>query len=122
MKIYQHIIFSFVFVLLISYLLLNLKLPNYAGILQIFAFSLVGGILPDFFEPGRWPKKGEGYKRHRHFFHSCVFLFLLVAFAYGIFSSGLASDYKKSFFYFILGYISHLLADFTTPESLPILY
>ena len=103
--------FTLAFILLIGfYFLLNwMHLSNYfsyAGLL------LIGSILPDILEPAK------DYT-HRDYFHSERFLKLLYKSLIPLVIIGLFLNQILYLFFLILGYISHLWLDSTTPMGLP---
>jgi len=71
-------------------------------------FSSFGAYIPDRLEPKR------SYD-HRGFFHSFSFLTILSL------SSAILINKNIFLFSMILGYISHLLLDLTTPKKLPLI-
>ena len=78
------------------------------------ATIFIGSIIPDYIEPGtHW--------RHRKFFHSKTILKWVVITSALTFLIGLL-PFIRFFWYitfFLLGYIIHLLMDWTTPAGLP---
>lgn len=85
---------------------------------ELVAHALLGGassLLPDMFEPADNP-------RHRKFGHSFSLGFGLISILNSIEKSTTISSKEKDFWRtLILGYESHLIADATTPASLPII-
>ncbi|MDK2826699.1 MAG: inner membrane protein [Methanolobus sp.] len=83
------------------------------SILVAIALSTVGSILPDKIEPSANP-------HHRSFFHS--FLVLIIT---GLLSYHLLTGVNSANMFMIgflgAGYVSHLVLDATTPESLPLI-
>jgi inner membrane protein len=81
------------------------------------ASSMIGSVLPDIIEPPR-------NRRHRKFFHSLVFLALLLAFMHNTYAllltGGLADEITFIFFFAGAGYASHLVLDALTPSGLPV--
>lgn len=75
--------------------------------------STIGGILPDIFDP-------PYTHRHRGIAHSKFLLFvMLLAWSISLYSLLESYDIRLLFIYFFLsGYISHLLLDSTTPSGL----
>jgi inner membrane protein len=80
------------------------------------ASSMIGSVLPDIIEPPR-------NRRHRKFFHSLVFLALLLAFMHNTYAllltGGLADEVAFGLFFAVAGYVSHLILDALTPSRLP---
>ena len=81
------------------------------------ASSTLGAVLPDIIEPPR-------NRHHRKFFHSLLFLALLLAFlkdTYTLFlTGGLADEVTFGLFFAGAGYVSHLVLDALTPAGLPV--
>lgn len=79
--------------------------------------SIIGSVLPDIIEPPR-------NRRHRKFFHSLVFLVLLLVFLHNTYSllltGGLADEVTFGLFFAGAGYASHLVLDAFTPSGLPV--
>ncbi len=79
--------------------------------------SVIGSVLPDIIEPPR-------NRRHRKFFHSLVFLALLLAFLHNTYAllltGGLADEVAFGLFFAGAGYASHLVLDALTPSGLPV--
>ena len=79
--------------------------------------SMIGSVLPYMIEPPR-------NRRHRKFFHSLVFLVLLLAFldnAYTLLlTGGLTAEVDFCLFFAGVGYASHLVLDALTPSRLPV--
>lgn len=81
------------------------------------ASSIIGSVLPDIVEPPR-------NRRHRKFFHSLVFLALLLAFLENTYmellTGGLADEIVFCLLFAGAGYASHLVLDALTPAGLPV--
>ncbi len=81
------------------------------------ASSTLGAVLPDVIEPPR-------NRRHRKFFHSLVFLVLLLAFLHNTYTllliGGLADEAAFCLLFAGAGYASHLVLDALTPAGLPV--
>ncbi|HAV92818.1 TPA: hypothetical protein DCW38_06525 [candidate division WOR-3 bacterium] len=73
----------------------------------------VASMLPDIIEPALNPM-------HRQFFHSVSCLILIGLMLYKINDSTLESKSKELLSSLFVGYISHLIADLTTPAGLPL--
>jgi membrane-bound metal-dependent hydrolase YbcI (DUF457 family) len=79
------------------------------------AIAVLGGLAPDVIEPALHPN-------HRSLFHSVSGGAALVRGAAGAWGSANLSDETKSVLVlFVIGYVSHLLADASTPKGLPLL-
>lgn len=80
--------------------------------------GLLGGVMTDYLDPPNNPN-------HRKFAHSIIFGSGLVAGLEDLFNWIDGLDIYDYFKYFlkclVVGYISHLLIDSTTPKSLPII-
>ena len=101
----EHVLIGFGSALFIAFLFF----PN----LLIFTFgALVRSVFPDILEPA------TSYM-HRSFFHSQPILLICIVFL--IVFVGMSQFYPVLFFvaFFVWGYLSHLLADATTPMGLP---
>ncbi len=87
-------------------------------ILLAIASAAIGSRLPDLLEPPR-----GGY--HRRFFHSVLFLTLLLLFFIYTYAEILTANPRSEFafglFFAEAGYASHLLRDAFTPARLPLL-
>lgn len=99
------------------------KHPNQQSIahnpLVIAALGAFGGALPDKLEPASIGP------HHRQFFHSLV---ALGGVGYGVYRAYRwepTTDWEKCLRVILiaigLGYLSHLIADFTTPRGLPVI-
>lgn len=81
------------------------------------AASSLGAVLPDILEPPR-------NRRHRKFFHSILFLTLLLSFLDNVYTAVLISDLADKVTIGLLfagaGYASHLVLDSLTPAGLPV--
>jgi len=81
------------------------------------ASSILGAVLPDLIEPPR-------NRRHRKFFHSLLFLALLLMLLkntyMGLLTGGLADEAAFGLFFAGAGYASHLVLDALTPSGLPV--
>lgn len=81
------------------------------------ASSILGAVLPDMIEPPR-------NRRHRKFFHSLLFLALLLIFLdktyTGLLTGSLADEITFGLFFAGAGYVSHLVLDALTPAGLPV--
>lgn len=79
--------------------------------------SILGAVLPDLIEPPR-------NRRHRKFFHSLLFLALLLLFLNQIYLNLLTSEpvdeVTAVLFFAGAGYASHLVLDALTPAGLPV--
>ncbi len=88
----------------------------FIGLIEYLYFILpmfLTTMLPDILEPA------TNYK-HRGFFHSKTTLkFLSVYCLAPLFILGFAFNFLFYLFFGIIGYISHLLGDWTTPMGLP---
>lgn len=81
------------------------------------ASAALGAVLPDIIEPPR-------NRRHRKFFHSLLFLALLLLFLnqtyLSLLTAGPADEVTFGLFFAGAGYASHLLLDALTPAGLPV--
>jgi inner membrane protein len=79
---------------------------------------MIGSVLPDMIEPPR-------NRRHRKFFHSLLFLALLLAFLENTYTllltGGLVDEVNFCLFFAGVGYASHLVLDALTPSRLPVI-
>ena len=90
--------------------------PTLAGIIGTGLVGAGTAGLPDILEPATDPN-------HRSFFHSWAALGLLAsASVTGVCSSNLPDEAKPALVAAAVGYGSHLLADATTPKSLPLVW
>ncbi|MCK5038023.1 MAG: metal-dependent hydrolase [Thermoplasmata archaeon] len=88
-------------------------MPPYWILPLYFFITIMGSRMPDWIEPS-----SRGGYRHRGFFHSRVMLVCLLV--VGVVSYFYAQDpWYHAPFFFVLGYISHLLADSTSKMGLP---
>lgn len=85
------------------------------GALKATAVTVLGGLVPDVLEPALHPN-------HRSFCHSVSGGGLLAGGA-GVASRNIQLGEELTFYagLFVLGYISHLLLDSTTPKGVPLL-
>ncbi len=106
----QHIWLSVFFSLALGLLLWKLKLPN------LFIYSLPmypTAILPDFIEPALDPN-------HRKFFHSKrMFKFLVICLVILLLLASFKSQHYFFWFFGVLGYLLHLIAESLTFKGLP---
>lgn len=90
--------------------IVDLKQSFFSGI-----FGAIGGIVPDLIEPATNPN-------HREFFHSGTMLGLIFLGENRLKQNEIINPYlKKTISDFSLGYKLHLVADATTPKSLPLI-
>jgi inner membrane protein len=90
--------------------------PSVAGIIETGVVGAGAAILPDILEPAIDPN-------HRSFFHSWAALGVLASAAVtGVRSPKLLNEVKPAVLAAAAGYGSHLLADATTPKSLPLIW
>ncbi|MCQ1536131.1 hypothetical protein FTO70_10655 [Methanosarcina sp. KYL-1] len=113
-----HLTFGVLISLIILSYLISKGLVSSFWVLTIaLASSAVGAVLPDVVER---PKSS----RHRKFFHSVLFLALVLLFlAYTytrILTAGLGDEVTFGLFFAGVGYVTHLLLDALTPARLPV--
>ena len=114
MRKHGHVFIGVIFFILAILVFNHFNVGFQYWILPIYLFfTITGSRMPDWIEPS-----SRGGYRHRGLFHSRVMLFCLLV---GIMVSYLYA--RDPWFYsplfFILGYISHLLADSTSKMGLP---
>lgn len=78
------------------------------------AFGCIAASVPDLLEPATSPN-------HRNVFHSIAAVSLIIWLVYKVENSQIDPELNSMLSSAGLGYVSHLLADSTTPKGLPIL-
>jgi len=106
----EHLGIAVFLMIVISFLLFKLGLENFV---YYMIPMYITSILPDLLEPA------TDYK-HRRFFHSKRILKVLSTYVLGItFIAALLFNWVFYIFFGVVGYILHLLLDWTTPMGLP---
>ncbi len=94
----------------IVYTILHITLLD---LIILIAASIFGGVLPDILDPP-FSSRHRKYAHSKFLLYFLIFLFILLLF---ILKTRRGTGFEP-LYYFILGYISHLVLDSTTPAGL----